>query len=106
MKDAEEWLKALSDEGRAEVLKVKIHEEETTKRKEIEEQEATKRARFSTEGFHVVRGLIVVGIVTICLMASAVSCEHIKSIQVIKEAELAAQQKAAPAATASAEVPK
>lgn len=53
----ETWLGLLGDAERADVLKTQIAEEAKTERARIEQEEQTRRANTSTEGFHIVKGM-------------------------------------------------
>lgn len=60
-------LSALPEEQRAEVMKVRISEEEMTKRKALEEKEKTKQEKLGNGDHQIVRGLFVF-FLAVCLI--------------------------------------
>lgn len=78
-----EWLGLLSDEARADVLKVQIAECEKTKRTRIESERAVKCNLHSDGSYHFVRGLFVVVLGLIVLGTTCVSYHHLE-IEAVK----------------------
>ena len=72
-----EWYGTLPDAERADVLKALIAERGQTRRAEIEAQRQTDSDRQKTDGFHVVRGLIVAAIVITMANTGTVTCHAI-----------------------------
>ena len=54
-----DWFGLLSDEAKADVMKVQIAEHEKTRRTEVEQQEQTRRNRESNADFHFDRGMFI-----------------------------------------------
>lgn len=84
MKKAEDWLQLLSDESRADVMKVQISETEATKRKEVEAREATKVALANSDSHQVVKGIGVVALVLVAFCATCVAHRKVEADQAVK----------------------
>ncbi len=84
MKKAEDWLQLLSDESRADVMKVQIAETELTKRKVTEEFEKTKRDRANSDNYQTVKGLAVGALVIVAMCATCVGHRAVEANQAIK----------------------
>jgi hypothetical protein len=70
MKGAEEWFSLVSEEGRADILKTRVIQEEETKRTKIKEVEATTRALANSSEFQTSR---VVRIVGVCMVLASIA---------------------------------
>jgi hypothetical protein len=73
-----DWFGQLSDESKADVIKVKIAEEEKTARSRIENEHRTKQNLIQTDGYHVVRFTFVVFLLAIVYGASCVAYRKIE----------------------------
>ena len=72
-------LNELPEEARADVIKTLISETESTKRKQVEEHEKTRREALGTEGHFIVRGLFVAMLALLgvsgAILANAISTD-------------------------------
>ena len=90
----EKWLAdnlgMLTDEVRGDVLKTVVVETEKTKRFNLEQQEQTRRNRENNDGFHAVRGAVVVTATIVIIVVAVCSyCAHKNEVEArVKIAEI------------------
>ena len=103
----EQWLNGVvdslaDDNAKADVLKVKIAESESTKRTEIKGREETRQRLVGNDGYHFVRGVLAFA-VGIAVVAGSICAYHmIEAWQAVQEAQIHALHPQAPAPAASA----
>ena len=84
MRKAEDWLELLSDESRADVMKVQIAETEATKRKQFEEECKKTREREGRDGHWVVKGLWACVALALIASMTCVGYRKVEADQAVK----------------------